>query len=255
MSASGERPTSEAAQSPASLPDLRVEGPIVTLHDPARYPTFDPVWLDRDWWLAQGARMHSITGRAGVLMLERGHETWVYRHYHRGGLVAKLCYDEYLWTGAERSRPVREWHVLDRLTRQGLPAPRPVAARAVRSGPIYRADILTVLLPDTVPLSSRLGELWRDTGLWSAIGAMVAGFHRAGCDHPDLTAHNILVDSRRRPFLVDFDNAHMREPGGWQRAGMDRLKRSLRKVSLETGTRFDDSAWEALDAAYRSASA
>jgi 3-deoxy-D-manno-octulosonic acid kinase len=243
------------AERPASRPELRVEGAVITLHDRSSYPDFDARWLDRDWWLANGARTHSVTGRAGVLMLERGPETWVYRHYHRGGLVAKLCYDEYLWTGAERSRPVREWHVLDRLTRKGLPAPRPVAARAVRSGPIYRADILTVLLPDTVPLSSRLGELWGDKRLWSAIGAMVAGFHRAGCDHPDLTAHNILVDSGRRPFLVDFDNARMRRPGGWQRSGMERLKRSLRKVSLETGTSFDATAWEALEGAYRSASA
>jgi 3-deoxy-D-manno-octulosonic acid kinase len=188
-------------------------------------------------------------------MLDRGNETWVYRHYHRGGLMARVWYDEYLWTGAERSRPIREWHVLDRLTRQGLPAPRPVASRAVRSGPIYRADIVTVLLPDTVPLSSRLGRLWRDPELWPAIGAMVAGFHRAGCDHPDLTAHNILIDSGHRPFLVDFDNAHIRQAGAWQGQGMDRLQRSLRKVSLETGTQFDETAWALLLAAYRSASA
>ena len=129
------------------------------------------------------------------------------------------------------------------------------AARAVRSGPIYRADIVTVLLPDTVPLSSRIGELWADTTLWPAIGAMVAGFHRAGCDHPDLTAHNILIDPSRRPFLVDFDHARIRAPGGWQQAGVDRLERSLRKVSRETGTRFDEMAWAALASAYRSASA
>ena len=238
-----------------SAPELRNVGSAVTLHDRERYPDFDAEWFDRDWWAAHGARTHSITGRAGVLMLERGAETWVYRHYHRGGLVARLCYDEYLWTGAERSRPVREWRVLDGLTREGLPAPRPVAARAVRSGLIYRADILTVLLPDTVPLSSRIGDLWHDAALWAAIGAMVAGFHRAGCDHPDLTAHNILIDSNRQPFLVDFDNAHMRRPGAWQQAGMDRLQRSLRKVSLEAGTQFELSAWETLVDAYRSASA
>ena len=238
-----------------SVPEVRTIGEVVTLHDRERYPGFDAEWFDRDWWTAQGARMHSITGRAGVLMLERGTETWVYRHYHRGGLVARLCYDEYLWTGAERSRPLREWRVLERLTREGLPAPRPVAARAVRSGLIYRADILTVLLPDTVPLSSRLGELWHDKALWTAIGTMVAGFHHAGCDHPDLTAHNILIDSNRRPFLVDFDNAHMRRPGAWQQAGMDRLQRSLRKVSLETGTQFEPTAWQSLVDAYRSASA
>jgi 3-deoxy-D-manno-octulosonic acid kinase len=225
----------------------------VTIHDPARYPDFDPLWLDRDWWGGEGARTHTITGRRGsVLMLDRPGETWVYRHYHRGGLVSRFVYDEYLWTGAERSRPVREWRLLDALGALALPAPRPVAARAVRSGPIYRADIVTVLLPDTVPLSSRLGDVWQEAPLWAAIGRMLAGFHGAGCDHPDLTAHNILIDSGHRPFLVDFDNANLRPAGRWQQAGIARLKRSLNKVSLETGTRFDAGAWQTLVGAYQS---
>lgn len=225
-------------------------GSTVTIHDPERYPDFDPCWLDRQWWRDEGARSHSITGRAGVLMLDRPDETWVYRHYHRGGFVSRLSYDQYVWTGIERSRPVREFRLLDMLAGQSLPSPRPVAARAVRSGLIYRADILTVLLPGTVPLSSRIGQLWRETPLWQAIGRMVAGFHRAGCDHPDLTAHNILIDSAHRPFLVDFDNARLRPAGSWQQAGIARLRRSLGKVALETGSRFDESAWRALCAAY-----
>jgi 3-deoxy-D-manno-octulosonic acid kinase len=229
---------------------LNTHGNTVTIHDPKRYPDFDPAWFDRTWWQAGGARIHSTTGRAGVLMLERGEETWVYRHYHRGGLISRLVYDQYLWTGAERSRPVREWRLLDQLSALSLPSPRPVAARAVRTGPIYRADILTVLLPDTVPLSSQLGTLWDDAALWTRIGAMVAGFHSAGCDHPDLTAHNILVDSSRRPFLVDFDNARLRASGPWQAAGVARLQRSLRKVSGETGTQFSEDAWEVLVGGY-----
>jgi 3-deoxy-D-manno-octulosonic acid kinase len=233
-----------------SSPEIRVDGPNVTIHDPARYPDFDPLWFDRDWWLGLGARSHGITGRAGVLMLDRGDETWVYRHYHRGGLVARLVYDEYLWTGAERSRPVREWRVLETLAEHALPSPRPIAARAVRSGPIYRADILTVLLPDTVPLSSRLAEVWDDDRLWPAIGRMVARFHAAGCDHPDLTAHNILIDSAREPWLVDFDNARLKPAGAWRHAGVERLKRSLNKVSLEIGTPFSEPAWQRLLAAY-----
>ena len=182
-------------------------------------------------------------------------ETWVYRHYHRGGLISRLIYDQYLWAGAERTRPVREWRLLNALRGLELPAPRPVAACAVRSGLVYRADILTVLLPDTEPLSSMIGEVWRDTGLWTEIGAMLAGFHQAGCDHPDLTAHNVLVDSARRPFLVDFDNASLKPAGAWARAGIARFKRSLKKVSLETGTEFDQSAWRALLASYSEASA
>lgn len=228
-------------------------GRMITIHDPARYPDFDPGWFDRDRWTAAGAATHSMTGRGAVLMLDRHGETWVYRHYHRGGLVSRLVYDQYVWTGVERSRPVREWRLLAALGALSLPAPRPVAARAVRSGPVYRADILTVLLPDTVPLSSRLGDVWSDAALWDAIGRMLAGFHRAGCDHPDLTAHNILIDSAGRTFLVDFDNARLRPAGPWQQAGIARLKRSLNKVSLETGTSFDEAAWRRLLAGYESA--
>ena len=125
----------------------------------------------------------------------------------------------------------------------------------MRSGLIYRADILTVLLPDTQPLSSVLDGAWQDLDLFRSIGEMVARFHAAGCDHPDLTAHNILIDRRRRPFLVDFDNASMRRAGPWREAGVARLKRSLHKVSLETGTQFSEAAWHELVMGYLSVSA
>lgn len=225
----------------------------VTIHDPDRYPDFEPGWFDVDWWLAEGARKHSTTGRGTVMMLDRDRETWVYRHYHRGGLVSRLIYDHYIFTGASRTRPVREWRLLTALEAYDLPAPRPVAARAIRYGPLYRADILTVLLPDTRPLSSMLGEVWQTSTLWEAIGRMLARFHAAGCDHPDLTAHNVLIDTRLKPFLVDFDDARLRPPGAWSEAGVSRFERSLRKVSLETGTDFDEHAWATLLVAYREA--
>jgi 3-deoxy-D-manno-octulosonic acid kinase len=100
-----------------------------------------------------------------------------------------------------------------------------------------------------------LGGVWANHELWAAIGNMLARFHRAGCDHPDLTAHNVLVDSRLRPFLVDFDNARLRRPAAWAAAGVARFQRSLEKVSMETGTRFDESAWQVLLEAYSLASA
>lgn len=238
-----------------SAPVIQRIGDTISIHDSSRYPNFESVWFDRAWWRKEGARTHSTTGRGSVLMLDRDDETWVYRHYHRGGFVSRLIYDQYLWTGAEQSRPVREWRLLDSLCAVGLPAPRPVAARAVKTGLFYRADIVTVLLPGTEPLSSMLGDVWQDRALWAAIGGMLAGFHRAGCDHPDLTAHNILVNSQRQPFLVDFDNARLRPAGRWAGAGMARFERSLRKVSLETGTQFDAAAWAAVLAAYSGESA
>lgn len=230
--------------------EVRRSGNAVTIHDPDRYPDFSGKWFDQEWWLSEGARKHDTTGRSFVLMLDRTDETWVYRHYHRGGLVSRVSYDTYVWTGTEQSRPIREWRLLSELQVHRLPAPVPVAARAVRSGPFYRADILTVLIPDTVPLSSMLGDAWTDHELWAAIGNMLASFHRARCDHPDLTAHNVLVDSRRHPHLVDFDNAKLRPPGKWAAAGVARFRRSLEKVSTETRTRFDDAAWQVFLRAY-----
>jgi 3-deoxy-D-manno-octulosonic acid kinase len=222
----------------------------VVIYDHDRYPSFAPDRFDTRRWRAEGASTHRTTGRGGVLILAHEDETWVYRHYHRGGFVARFVYDHYLWTGLSRTRAFREWLLLDRMHAAGLPVPRPVAARVCRQGPLYQADIITILLPDTRPLSSFLSEAWLDHRLWERIGVMLSRFHREGIDHPDLTAHNILVDVQGAAYLVDFDNASMRPGNDWQTSRMARLKRSLHKVSLETGTRFDETAWRVLNSSY-----
>lgn len=225
-------------------------GKSVAIYDGERYAAFEARWFDRAHYQEHGAVLHSATGRGGVLMLGQPTETWVLRHYHRGGLVAKLIYDHYLWTGLERSRPFREWRLLAHLHGLELPVPRPLAARVLRTGPIYQADIVTALIPDVRPLSSYLRDGGIPDGRWVAIGAMLARFHRCGVDHPDLTAHNILLGSVSGESLVDFDNAAIRDPGAWQEPRLQRLQRSLRKVALETGTQFEERAWQLLREGY-----
>jgi len=85
---------------------------------------------------------------------------------------------------------------------------------------------------------------------WRQVGAMIAAVHRHGVDHPDLTAHNVLLDDTGKCFLVDFDNAQRKAPGDWSRLGIERFNRSLRKVALETGTEFDSPAWAEVLAGY-----
>ena len=225
-------------------------GRAVVIYDAGRFSGSDPQWFDEGYYRANGAVIHSTTGRGGVLLLKRPDETWVLRHYHRGGVVAKLVYDHYLWTGRDRNRAFREWRLLARLHALKLPAPRPIAARAVREGPLYRADIVTRLIPDTRPLSSQIRAATVSDEQWLRIGAMLREFHRHGVDHPDLTAHNVLLGPGSGVFLVDFDNARLREPGPWARAGIARFERSLRKVALETGTEFDARAWQLVRGAY-----
>jgi 3-deoxy-D-manno-octulosonic acid kinase len=222
----------------------------VVIYDASRFSECDPRWFDGDYYRANGAALHSTTGRGGVLLLERPDETWVLRHYHRGGFVAKLVYDHYLWTARDRNRAFREWRLLAHMHALGLPTPRPIAARAVLGGLLYQADIVTRLIPDTQPLSSVIRAATVTDEQWLGIGAMLRAFHRAGVDHPDLTAHNVLLGPAPNVFLVDFDNARLRLPGPWSRMGIARFERSLRKVALETGTEFDARTWQLVRRAY-----
>ena len=125
-----------------------------------------------------------------------------------------------------------------------------MAAHVHRTGFIYTADIITTYLPDTRKLSWFIAQGRVPADCWRRIGAMIRAVHDHGVDHPDLTAHNVLLDDTENTFLVDFDNALEKPPGAWQRAGVERFNRSLRKVALETGTEFDPAAWAELEAGY-----
>jgi 3-deoxy-D-manno-octulosonic acid kinase len=216
--------------------------------DRAKTPIAD--WFDPDEWRRAGAVAIETSGRGQVLIVNGGDETWVLRHYRRGGLIARLIDDHYLWLGAQRARAFREWRLLRELRAAGLPVPNPVAAHVYRTGFIYTADIITSYLPDTHKLSWFIAQGRVPAACWRRIGSMIRAVHDYGVDHPDLTAHNVLLDEAGRSFLVDFDNAHRKPPGEWRRLGMQRFNRSLRKVALETGTEFDVSAWAEIEAGY-----
>ena len=207
-------------------------------------------WFDPKEWRRAGAVAIETSGRGEVLIVAHGDETWVLRHYRRGGLVARFIDDHYVWLGAERTRAFREWRLLRKLRAAKLPVPNPVAAHIYRTGVIYTADIITSYLPDTRKLSWFIEQGRAPADCWRRIGAMIGAVHDHGVDHPDLTAHNVLLDAAGAPFLVDFDNAELKPPGAWQRAGMQRFNRSLRKVALETGTEFDAAAWREVEAGY-----
>ena len=216
--------------------------------DRAKAPIAD--WFNPDEWRRAGAVAIETSGRGQVLIVTGGDETWVLRHYRRGGLVARFIDDHYLWLGMERARAFREWRLLRELHAAGLPVPNPVAAHVHRTGVIYTADIITVYLPGTRKLSWFIAQRSVPAESWRRVGAMIGAVHDHGVDHPDLTAHNVLLDEEGKSFLVDFDNARRKPPGEWRRLGMERFNRSLRKVALETGTQFDSAAWAEIEAGY-----
>jgi 3-deoxy-D-manno-octulosonic acid kinase len=218
------------------------------LYDPSRidHPAdvdFEPAALD-----AAGRIRGAAGGRGSAWYIEArgGAAYWVLRHFRRGGFVARLLTDWYAWSGAESTRSFRELRLLGEIEAFGLPAVRGIAARYVRSGLGYRADLLTVGLPGAQTLATLLPTT-PALALWERIGATLRAFHDAGIFHADLNAHNVLIVDGRDVFLVDFDRGERRAPGAWREANLARLKRSIEKLSDRAAPARE---WAALLAGY-----
>jgi 3-deoxy-D-manno-octulosonic acid kinase len=157
----------------------------------------------------------------------------VLRHYLRGGLVAKLSHDRYLWRGSQHTRSFAEFRLMRALIARKLPVPRPLAACYLRQGLRYRAAILMERLEGVRSLADRAHVAGRGAP-WEETGRLVARFHRAGLDHADLNAHNILFDGNGRGWMIDFDRGVLRIPATrWRERNLKRLHRSLLKLRGE----------------------
>jgi 3-deoxy-D-manno-octulosonic acid kinase len=211
--------------------------------------------FEPEFWAARGELIDVTGGRGSAWFISDGGR-WVLRHYRRGGWIARLSRDRYLWSGESRVRAFAEYRLLAELVRGGLPVPKPIAARYRRTGPFYRCDLITQRIPGARPLSSVLSIGPVNEGTWRAVGAAVARVHAAGADHADLNAHNILVDDGGAVSVIDFDRGMLRTPGeetgAWMAKNLSRLHRSLVKVSQDLPPdRFSAAAWDRLLAGYR----
>lgn len=206
-----------------------------------------PAWFDRAHWQQVGG---SAAGRGGVVFIETPVGACALRHYHRGGLVARVSADAYLWTGAARTRAFREFRLLAELQQRGLPVSPPVAACYLRDGFTYRADLLTRRV-DGETLALLLGQDRLDAALAERVGRTIADFHSAGVWHADLNAHNILVGPDAVVTLIDFDRGRLLKPRfAWQQSNLQRLQRSLHKLGARRQPAFDARFWHPLLAGY-----
>ena len=207
------------------------DGAIVFDPDAAAQAAFDPDWFEPEYWHARAAAQAATGGRGSAMFVDAPFGSCALRHYRRGGMAARVFGDRYLWTGPERTRSFAEFRLLAEIARLGLPGPAPVAARYRKSGPFYRADLITRRIADARTLAECLAGGRLDAELAYETGALVARFHRAGIWHADLNAHNVLVTSSAL-HLIDFDRGRLRAPAeGWRLANLQRLHRSLVKLS------------------------
>ena len=219
---------------------------------------FDPAF-----WASRGQLAAVAAGRGAAWFVGVAPGHWVLRHYRRGGLIARVSRDRYVWSGEDRVRAFAEWRLLAELAGRGLPVPKPIAARYQRGGLLYRCDLITQRIEDARPLSELLSLTALPERGWRAVGAVLGRLHAAGADHADLNAHNILVNGAGAVSVIDFDRGRLRVPGaspphagrllGWRTANLARLRRSLQKISSDwPQDRFGPVAWEWLLAGYAS---
>ena len=109
----------------------------------------DEGWFDPDRWHGRVTVERQPGGRGTDRVPPRSTtRRWVLRHYRRGGAVARVLDDRYLYTGADRTRAFREWRLLRELAALGpagaetgrctLPARRTLLSR----GPADRGAAL-----------------------------------------------------------------------------------------------------------------
>jgi 3-deoxy-D-manno-octulosonic acid kinase len=218
------------------------------LYDSSRASNAGPGWLETAWWAQRGAVTQSAEGRGAAYMIEADGRSLVLRHYRRGGFIARLSADRYIWRGAERTRSFQEWQLLYLMHRAGLPVPQPIAAGYRRDGYTYSADLLVQQIAGVRSLAQALRAGPVSIGIWVAIGRWLRHFHMRGICHADLNAHNVLLGALdNEVWLIDFDRGAVRTPGWWCDANLVRLQRSLQKISAPLGDeRFTTADWQAL---------
>jgi 3-deoxy-D-manno-octulosonic acid kinase len=217
------------------------------IFDAARIKRLSPQCLNVSWWQRQGTVRAAAAGRGAAALIDARGRQLVLRHYRRGGLVQHLVSDRYCWLGRGRTRSLAEWRLLFLLRRQGLPVPVPLAAGYRRDGPWYTADILLERIRDAETLALRLATAALPITQWVLIGHAIHRLHACGVDHADLNAHNILLDTAGKVWLIDFDRARLRKRGLWCDANLARLHRSLEKIALALPAgRYTRLHWAAL---------
>lgn len=217
--------TRETAERRIDFDGAAGRGAIV--FDPGRVEQARREWFDPEWWGAHASLVQS-GGRGAAWFVDAPFGAAVLRQYRRGGLAARVSRACYWWQGEARVRSVAEFRLLQAMQERGVAVPRPIAASYVQRGVCYRAAILMERIAEARTLADRM---LRGDAPWAEAGRLVARAHRAGLDHADLNASNILFDAGDAAWLIDLDRGVLRRAGeGWRSRNLARLHRSLMKM-------------------------
>jgi len=211
-------------------PKTDQEGGIYCLYDSEKIDEFSSQMLEPEYWQKQNLVVSQAVGRGTTWFVNYKGDELALRHYYRGGLVAKLIKDTYLFSSYGNTRAVAEFNLLVKLIALDLPVPQPVACRVTKSSFFYRADLLTTRIKNAEDVVTILCKKSLAAEIWQKIGATIKTFHQQGIFHHDLNAHNLLIDNNFKVWLIDFDKGRQRSiDDTWPNQNLARLKRSLFK--------------------------
>lgn len=221
------------------------------------------IWYDEEWvnaplhslfdvsyWRAEQKIIGSATGRGTTWFIAMQQLEAALRHYRRGGLFGKVVSDQYWFQGWHKTRSYAEFHLLAHLRQQGVNVPRPIAARAVKRGLVYQADLLSEKITNARDLVAILQENPLDERHYFLIGQQIAKLHRAQVNHTDLNIHNILIDDQDKVWIIDFDKCYQQPGAKWKEANLQRLLRSFHKEQQRFGIHWQTQQWQSLLAGY-----
>ncbi|MDK9775060.1 MULTISPECIES: 3-deoxy-D-manno-octulosonic acid kinase [Vibrio] len=223
----------------------------VVLYD-SRYIT-DPTLpiFDSEYWQAEGKITGKAKGRGTTWFLQLVEIQGALRHYNRGGLWGKVIRDSYWFSGWESARSIAEFQLLNQLIDAGVSVPKPVAARVIKIGCFYTADLLSERIENAQDLVSILIERKLPTRVYRLVGQEIARMHKAEVNHTDLNIHNLLIDNNEKVWIIDFDKCKKQVGNGWQSANLERLLRSFRKEQNKRQIQWSEQDFTELKAGYQ----
>ncbi|MEZ8341304.1 3-deoxy-D-manno-octulosonic acid kinase [Vibrio cyclitrophicus] len=207
--------------------------------------------FEAEYWQQQDAISGSAQGRGTTWFIRLDGIQAALRHYRRGGLFGKLVEDQYRFSDWESTRCAMELNVLKALANAGVNVPKPIAARAIKSGLLYRADLMSERIPNAKDLVDVLVNGPIDADVYRRIGQEVRKMHDAGVNHTDLNIHNILLDDSQRVWIIDFDKCGHQAGDDWKEDNLNRLKRSFLKEVNKRQIQWQEQDWEPLLQGYQ----
>lgn len=166
-------------------------------------------------------------GRGTVRRLSLAGRPFLLKRESRGGAAGGLLPHRYL----RRGPFLHEWALSLWLDRRGLCPP--LAARwLVPRGPLLEVYTLLEPVADAPSLADLVRDRSAEPGTFAEAGRAVGRLHAAGVLHGDLNAGNLLM-APSGALAIDLRHSFRLEvlPAGRRRENLDRLARSLVKLS------------------------